>query len=81
MTETIEARERETDEVTVENLAGERVERRIRHNVSLFIIDSITMYESTSVLNQILPFIISAALNLCIYPWCFLIRLLFYLFI
>ena len=58
--------------MTVENLAGEGVERRIRHNVSLFIIDSITMYESTSVLNQILPFIISAALNLCILPLVFL---------
>ena len=46
MTETIEARERETDEGTVENLAGERVERRIRHNVSLFIIDSITINDA-----------------------------------
>ena len=72
MTETIEARERETDEGTVENLAGERVERRIRHNVSLFIIDSTTMYESTSVLNHILPFRISAALNLCILLLVFL---------
>ena len=44
----------------------------------LIIVDSITMYELTYVLSQILPsrICIVLNLNLCIYPWYFLIRLL-----
>ena len=76
----IRRRERGIEEVIDESFAGAKAELRITHKVSLFILDSITIYELNSVLTQVLLHIITVVLNLnlCILPWYFLIRLFIY---